>query len=108
MEVEAIRQVVQLCGRYKVPCHIVHLSSSEAIPIIDQAVKDGLPITVETCPHYLTLLAEQVPSGCTQFKCCPPIRNKDNQVGILSITPEWIGKAQLSNRIDSGKAFWTE
>ena len=31
-------------------------------------------ITVETCPHYLTFAAEQVPDGATAFKCCPPIR----------------------------------
>lgn len=79
MEVEAIRLVIELCRRYRVPSHIVHLSCAEAIPLIAQAKKDGVPITVETCPHYLTLSAEEVPAKATQFKCCPPIRGKDNQ-----------------------------
>ena len=35
---------------------------------------DGVRITVETCPHYLTFAAEEVPDGATAFKCCPPIR----------------------------------
>ena len=88
MEVEAIRRVIVLCRRYRVPCHIVHLSSSEAIPLIAEAIKEGLPITAETCPHYLTLLAEHVPAGCTQFKCCPPIRDKENQVLCISFIPQ--------------------
>ncbi|XP_032790311.2 allantoinase [Daphnia magna] len=79
MEVEAIRLVIELCRRYRVQSHIVHLSCAEAIPLIAQAKKDGVPITVETCPHYLTLSAEEVPVKATQFKCCPPIRDKSNQ-----------------------------
>jgi allantoinase len=59
--------------------HIVHLSSAAALPSIRAAKAEGLPVTVETCPHYLTLLAEHVPDGATQFKCCPPIRGEGNR-----------------------------
>jgi allantoinase len=59
--------------------HIVHLSAAAALPEIARARQDGLPVTVETCPHYLTLAAGQVPDGATQFKCCPPIRDAANQ-----------------------------
>ena len=59
--------------------HIVHLSAAAALPDIAQARQDGLPVTVETCPHYLALAAEQVPDGATQFKCCPPVRGAANQ-----------------------------
>ena len=59
--------------------HIVHLSAAAALPAIMRAKQDGLPVTVETCPHYLALTAEQVPDGSTQFKCCPPIRDQANQ-----------------------------
>ncbi|XP_071806072.1 allantoinase, mitochondrial-like [Asterias amurensis] len=79
MENGAIELVAKLCLQYRVPCHIVHLSSAEALPIILDARKQGAPITVETCHHYLSLDAETVPSGATQFKCCPPIREKENQ-----------------------------
>ena len=68
----------------RVPSHIVHLSCAEALPLISQAKNEGLPLTVETCPHYLTLSAEEVPVKATQFKCCPPIRDKENQVGTSS------------------------
>jgi allantoinase len=59
--------------------HIVHLSAAAALPAIARARQAGLPVTVETCPHYLTLTAAQVPDGATPFKCCPPIRDQANQ-----------------------------
>jgi allantoinase len=59
--------------------HLVHLSSAAALPLLAAARRDGLPVTVETCPHYLSLAAEQVPDGATQFKCCPPIRDQANR-----------------------------
>lgn len=58
--------------------HIVHLSSADAVETIAAARAEGLPLSVETCPHYLTLRAEQIPDGATQFKCCPPIRDTAN------------------------------
>ncbi|MEV0690110.1 allantoinase AllB [Streptomyces sp. NPDC050388] len=59
--------------------HILHLSSSDALPLIAEAKSDGVRVTVETCPHYLTLTAEEVPDGASEFKCCPPIREAANQ-----------------------------
>jgi len=35
-------------------------------------------VTAETCPHYLALAAEDVPDGATEYKCCPPIRERAN------------------------------
>ncbi|MCX4029522.1 allantoinase AllB [Endozoicomonas sp. SM1973] len=83
-ENEAINLLVQLCADAKAKglnsrIHIVHLSSAEALPTIAQARRDGLDITAETCPHYLTLDAESIPDGKTLFKCCPPIREHGNQ-----------------------------
>jgi allantoinase len=60
--------------------HIVHLSSAASLPAIRAAKAEGLPVTVETCPHYLTLRAETIPDGATQFKCCPPIRDDGNRL----------------------------
>lgn len=59
--------------------HIVHLSSAEAVPMIQQARAEGLRLTVETCPHYLVLAAETIPDGNASYKCCPPIREQSNQ-----------------------------
>ncbi len=59
--------------------HIVHLSSAEALDVIKQAQQQGLQITAESCPHYLTLFAEAIPDGKTVFKCCPPIRENANR-----------------------------
>jgi allantoinase len=59
--------------------HVLHLSSAEALPMIRTARRDGVRITVETCPHYLSFTAEEVPDGHTEFKCCPPIREAANR-----------------------------
>ena len=58
--------------------HLVHLSAAAALPAIAAARSEGVRLTVETCPHYLTLAAEQVADGQTQFKCCPPVRDAAN------------------------------
>ena len=65
---------------FSVPCHIVHLSAADALPIIQKAKEAGAKLTTETTHHYLTLNAEDVPDGATEYKCCPPIRSQENQV----------------------------
>jgi allantoinase len=59
--------------------HIVHLSSADALPMIAQARVEGLPLFVETCPHYLVFAAEEIPDGDSRFKCAPPIRERENR-----------------------------
>ncbi|MEO6050737.1 MAG: amidohydrolase family protein, partial [Pyrinomonadaceae bacterium] len=59
--------------------HIVHHSSSDALPMLRAAKAEGLPLTVETCPHYLTFAAEEIADGATHFKCCPPVRERENR-----------------------------
>jgi allantoinase len=59
--------------------HVVHVSAAEVLPVLRRAVADGVRVTAETCPHYLTLAAEEVPDGATQFKCCPPVRDAANR-----------------------------
>jgi allantoinase len=75
----AIEMMIDLSERTGCRVHIVHLSSASALPIIAAAKRDGVRLTVETCPHYLTFTAEDVPAGETQYKCCPPIRERDNR-----------------------------
>jgi allantoinase len=77
-EVAAIRLMLSLCREYKFRLHIVHLSASKALPELRAARSEGLPVSVETCPHYLRLTAEMVPKGATLFKCAPPIRGREN------------------------------
>jgi allantoinase len=78
-EVAAIRLLISLCREYRTRVHIVHLSTVEAIPLLDGARSEGLPISVETCPHYLYFNAESIPPRATEFKCAPPIRGAANQ-----------------------------
>ncbi|CAK9803183.1 Probable allantoinase 1 [Anthophora plagiata] len=79
MEVNAIKMICQWCEKSNVRCHIVHLSTADALDLIKVAKDKGTPITTETCHHYLLLSAEEVPEGATEFKCCPPIRGKVNR-----------------------------
>jgi allantoinase len=77
-EDDAIDMMIQLCAEYHCRTHIVHLSSSNSLEPIKAAKNKGLPITVETCPHYLMFNAESIPGDNTLYKCTPPIREKDN------------------------------
>jgi allantoinase len=78
-ENEAIDLVVRLCRDTNARTHIVHHASSDALPTIAHARATGLPLSAETCPHYLTFAAENIADGATAFKCAPPIRERDNR-----------------------------
>jgi allantoinase len=78
-EDRAIGRVIDAARATGARAHILHLSSSDALPLIAEARRDGVRITAETCPHYLTFAAEEIPAGATQFKCCPPIREAANR-----------------------------
>jgi allantoinase len=78
-ELAAIRLLLSLCREYKFRLHIVHLSASRALAELCAARAEGLPVSVETCPHYLHFCAEEVPDRATLCKCAPPIRSRDNR-----------------------------
>lgn len=77
-ETEAIDLLIRLSRELGARVHIVHLATAEALPLLREA-RRHLPITVETCPHYLTFAAEEVPDGAIAFKCAPPIRSRENR-----------------------------
>ncbi len=81
-ELEAIRLLIRLCRQYNFRLHIVHLSTSLALDDIKAARAEGLPVTVETCPHYLHFAAEDIPGGATLLKCAPPIRTRANREAL--------------------------
>jgi allantoinase len=78
-EAEAIALMVSLVRRVPARVHIVHHSAAAALPLLRAARADGLPISAETCPHYLTFAAEDIPDGATPWKCAPPIRERENR-----------------------------
>ena len=78
-ETTAIEAVLDGLRRTGGRAHILHLSAAAAVPLIRAAKAEGLRVTAETCPHYLTFTAEAVPDGATQYKCCPPIREEANR-----------------------------
>jgi allantoinase len=77
-ENEAVKLMIRLAEQYQHPTHIVHLASAEALADIRAAKSRGVPITVETCPHYIFFNAEDIPNADTRYKCAPPIRERAN------------------------------
>ncbi|HST86066.1 MAG TPA: allantoinase AllB [Kineosporiaceae bacterium] len=75
----AIAEVIEAARYTRARVHILHLSSSDALPMLASARREGVLVTVETCPHYLSFTSESIPDGATQFKCCPPIRESANR-----------------------------
>ncbi|MFJ9839498.1 allantoinase AllB [Kitasatospora sp. NPDC101155] len=78
-ETAAVAHLLETARRTGARVHILHVSSAAVLPLLRRAREDGVRVTAETCPHYLTLAAEQVPDGDTAFKCCPPIRDEANR-----------------------------
>ncbi len=78
-ENKAIELMIRLARETGCRIHIVHHSSSDALPMLREARAEGLPLTVETCPHYLTFAAEEIADGATHYKCCPPVRERENR-----------------------------
>ena len=78
-EASAIDAVIDGARRTGARAHILHLSDAHSLPAIRAAKAEGVALTVETCPHYLTIVAEEIPDGASEFKCCPPIRESANR-----------------------------
>jgi allantoinase len=81
-ELAAIRMLIRLCRKYSFRLHIVHLATALALEELAKARNEGLPITIETCPHYLHFSAEEIPAGGTLLKCAPPIRSRANREAL--------------------------
>lgn len=77
-ENEAIELMIKLCRKHNCRTHIVHVSSAEALTAIEKAKEEGLPLTAETCAHYIYFNAEDIPDSNCLYKCAPPIREKEN------------------------------
>src|SRR5271154_6030138 len=81
-ELAAIRLLIGLCRKYRFRLHIVHVATALALEDLRQARAEGLPVTSETCPHYLHFVAEEIPAGGTLYKCAPPIRSRANREAL--------------------------
>lgn len=81
-EHRAIELMIRLMEEVPAKVHIVHLSSATSLEIVRRAKQKGLPLTAETCPHYLTFAAEEIADGATEFKCAPPIRSRAERDGL--------------------------
>jgi allantoinase len=81
-ELQAIALLIRLAEEFQTPIHVVHLSSAQALPMLADARRRSVPISVETCAHYLWFAAEEIADGATHFKCAPPIRDEANREAL--------------------------
>jgi allantoinase len=81
-ELDAIALLIRLAEEFTTPIHIVHLSSAQTLPMLADARKRGVPVSVETCTQYLWFAAEDIADGATEFKCAPPIRSATNREAL--------------------------
>ncbi len=81
-EESAIARLIAAARDTGARVHVVHLADGDAVPMLRAARAEGVRITVETCPHYLTFAAEEVADGATPFKCCPPIREQAHREAL--------------------------
>jgi len=83
-EKEAVDRMILLSRKYDCPIHIVHVSFSDCLDSIAKAKAEGLKVTAETCPHYILFNQEDIPDGQTMYKCAPPIRERKNNLALIS------------------------
>ncbi|WP_380169298.1 allantoinase AllB [Jannaschia sp. R86511] len=103
-EVVAIERLLRLAAEAGARVHVLHLSSAAALPALAAARAAGQPVTVETCPHYLVLAADDVPDGATTFKCCPPIRDAANADALWRALADGVVDCVVSDHSPSTEA----
>jgi allantoinase len=83
-EIRAVDAIIDIAGRTGTPMHVVHLSAAGSLPLLAAAKAAGVPITAETCPHYLAFCMDDVADDAVEIKCAPPIRDHDNREALWS------------------------
>jgi allantoinase len=96
-ENRAVELMIRLSRETGARVHIVHHSSADALPAFRQAKAEGVEITIETCPHYLYFAAEDIRDGATEFKCCPPVRERDNREELWGALDEGLIEMVVSD-----------
>jgi allantoinase len=96
-EDRAVELMIRLSRETGARVHIVHHSSSDALPALRQARSEGVAVTIETCPHYLCFAAEDIVDGATEFKCCPPLRERENREQLWSALDEGLIEMVVSD-----------
>ena len=89
-EDDAVALLIRLVRQTRARAHVVHHSSSDALGLLRAARREGLPLSAETCPHYLHFAAEEIPDGRTEFKCAPPIRERENREALWAALGEGV------------------
>ncbi|MFI2489399.1 allantoinase AllB [Promicromonospora kroppenstedtii] len=103
-ETAAVRTLLDAVRETGARTHVLHVSSAKVLDLLEEAKAEGLPVTAETCHHYLVLAAEDVPDGNAAYKCCPPIRDRGNQDALWDGLREGILDCVVSDHSPSSVA----
>lgn len=87
-ELEAVNKALLFAEQTGCQVHFVHISSFDAVELIDRAKRRGLPVTVETCPHYLLLTQKDMTALGAVAKCAPPLRSEVQREGLWRMIGE--------------------
>lgn len=84
LEASAILRVAELAHLAGCPLHVFHVGCREGVAEVVAARGRGVDITVETCPQYLLLTAEEHLAGANGalFVCAPPLRHPEDQAEL--------------------------
>ncbi len=76
LEAEAVHRMVALAEIAECRLVIVHISSADALHEVVLGRDRGVPVYAETCPQYLVLGIDDLPSGfdAAKYVCSPPLR----------------------------------
>ena len=104
-EVAAVRELIECCRETGARSHIVHLSSGAALDLITAARREGLPITAETCPHFLQFTLDDLLRQGSLLKTAPVVKSIEDRERL------WRGLAEREIEFittDHAPAQWPE
>ncbi len=84
-EVSAVTTLRDLCRRTGARVHVVHVGAGEALDVIASARAEGLPLSGETCPHFLEFTREDLAAQGALLKTAPVVKTEADRERL------WLG-----------------
>jgi allantoinase len=78
----AIYEAIAIASETGCRLHIVHVSTRHGIELVDEARRQGIDVSAETCPHYLLYSSRDLDHLGGAGKCSPPFRSPEDRDGL--------------------------
>lgn len=89
-EAMQVARDVLLASYLDLPIHLAHISCRESVELIALAKAKGIPVTAETCPHYLLWDETRVEGYDTKVRVNPPLRTRDDVLALRQAVREGV------------------